>query len=524
MGRLRIFAAAAALALTCGCGDGGGGSGPVGGTPAPTIATLPVTLSASSTNVTIDEGQSATFGFAATYSGSSTSPVVASVQVDSRRYVLDGTPTANGNSFNVSLKTVPLPPGGATASTVTFRLCTDASCTTVYPGSTQTFTVNLDVRLKDWATFQRDAAHTGYVAVNYTSADFASAWTLPATAPSEIAARRGSIFVNFRQTGGDLVTRALDPANGNARWTYDLGTNNYSSGPSYVNGRVASMAMNLSSGTLPMPIISADAGTAVGVISYASQFSNGGVPTPVGDNLYFQAGYYGDVVYAANAATANPIWTRDTTQPGEGYVQEGASVAADQNYVYFFGGGNLFALARDTGAIAYKIRNPYFTEFGLSYFGSYRGAPILGSNGRIFTFSDNRVATTPLPLLAFSLSSAAPLWRTSATYVGHPALRDETLFAIRANSAIVDLINTADGTVRGSIDLGSANAPLVSNVIVTGSHLFVASDTTTYAVDLQQPNFPVVWSAPKGGALAITPDNLLTVSARDGLFAYRLAS
>jgi outer membrane protein assembly factor BamB len=385
--------------------------------------------------------------------------------------------------------------------------------------------VSLDVRLKDWATFQRDAAHTGYVAVNYNTADFTDAWSLASTSqPSEIAARRGSIFVNVRQPAGNLFTRALDPGNGNILWTDDLGTNNYYSGPSYANGRVASMAMSLSSGNIPMLIISADHGTSLGVINYASQFSNGGVPTPVGDNLYFQAGYFGNVVYAANTANGSQIWAKDTTQPGEGYVHEGASVAADENYVYFFGGGNLFALTRDTGAIAYKIRNPYFTSFGLSYFGFYRGAPILGSNGRIFTFSDNRGATTPLPLLGFSLSSTTPLWRTSATYVGHPALRDDTLFAIRANSAIVDLINVADGTVRASIDLGSANGPLASNVIVTGSHLFVASDTTTYAVDLQQPTFPVVWSASKGGALAITPDNLLVVSARDGLAAFRLAS
>ncbi len=203
------------------------------------------------------------------------------MQIGSRRYALNGTPTANGNSFDVSLKTVPLPPGGATTTTVTFRLCTTASCSTVYPGSTQTFTVNLDVRLKDWATFQRDAAHTGYVAVNYNTADFTNAWSLASTSPpTEIAARRGSIFVNVRQPDGNLFTRALDPANGNILWTYDLGAINYFSGPSYANGRVASMAMNISSGSIPMQIISADDGSALGVISYASQFSNGGVPTP----------------------------------------------------------------------------------------------------------------------------------------------------------------------------------------------------------------------------------------------------
>lgn len=97
------------------------------------------------------------------------------------------------------------------------------------------------------------------------------------------------------------------------------------------------------------------------------------------------------------------------------------------------------------------------------------------------------------------------------------------MFASRADSAIIDLINTADGSVRASIDIGNGRGPLINNVIVTGSHLFVASETATYAVDLRQSTYPVVWSAPKGGALAITPDNVLTISASDGIVAYRLA-
>lgn len=474
--------------------------------------------------MSLDEGEGRTFSFLASYSGTSPSPIVADVQIGGKRYELDGAPTSSGNTFTVRMKTAPFPAGGATSSNVTFRLCTSTDCSTVYPGSTQTFTVNLDVKLKDWSTFQRDAAHTGYVAVRYNASDFADGWSMTTSpsAPSEIAARRGSVFVNIRQTSGTLETRAVDSASGKILWTYDLGKKGNSSGPSYGNDRVASMAMDLSSGSVPMEIIGATTGRALSTVDYASQFSDGGVPTPVGDSLYFQAGYYGNVVYAADAARGTRTWARDTTQGGEGYVQEGESVAVDDSYVYFFGGGNLFALSRSTGAIAYKIRNPYFTKFGLSYYGRYRGAPILSSNGRIFTFSDNRDPQSPNPLVAFSLSSASPLWRSSARYIGHPALRDDILFATRSTGTVIDLINSADGSVSGSIDLGSGAGPLTSNIVVTRNHLFVASESATYAVDLQQANYPIVWTAPKGGALAISPDNVLLVSARSGLYAYQL--
>lgn len=307
--------------MVYGCGGGGGASAPQPA-PTPALANLPVTLSTSSANVTVDEGQSQTFGFTASYSGTSTSPIVADVRVDGQRYTLNGTPTASGTSFNVSLKTASMLPGGTSTGNVTFRLCTSADCSTVYPGSTQTFTVNLDVRLRDWATFQRDAAHTGYVAVNYNTADFTSAWSFATgqNQPSEIAARRGSIFVNVRQEDG-VLSRAINAENGTVIWSYNLGRNVYFGGPAYGNGRVASLSMSSYSDSIPIQLITADSGRSLGVVTYASQGGQGGVPTFVGDDLYYQAGEFGNVVYAANTAFKTQIWQRDTFQPGaEGFV------------------------------------------------------------------------------------------------------------------------------------------------------------------------------------------------------------
>ncbi|WP_420606134.1 PQQ-binding-like beta-propeller repeat protein [Novosphingopyxis sp.] len=478
----------------------------------------------------VDEGKIATFGFNAEYSGTSTQPIVAVVAVDGKRYRLNGTPAASGKSYAVSLKTIPFAEGGKTVSTVTFRLCTTSSCNSVYPGSTSSFTVNLDVRLKDWATFQRDAAHSGYVAVKYDAVNFASAWTMPVSANDRItgiAATRGSLFVNLAPPYGsqiNLQTRAIDSGTGGIIWDYDLGNKNYYSAPSYSNGRVVSAAMDISSGNIPIDVIDAKTGRYLRSLSYSSQFANSGTPTPFDDELYLQAGYYGNVVFGYNSAMGTRRWVTDTTQINGGYVQEGESVAADARFVYFFSSGYLVALNRSSGEIAHNIRNPFFGSVGLSYYGSYFGAPILDGTGRVFTFSDNRPQDVNLPLVAFSIKSDSVLWRTKRSYGGEPALRDGKLYAIRADSRIIDIIDTADGSVDGSINLGSGVDPLNSNLVLTESHLFVANDSKTYAIDIQNSAFPTVWSADQGGSLAITPDNVLVISSRTrGLYAYRLS-
>ena len=520
------------LGTLSGCGGGNSGSSvpvvtvPGTGSPAPT-ATLPVTLSASSANVTVDEGQATAFGFTATYTGSTPQPVVADVTIGSKRYVLEGTPTASGTSFAVSLKPTAFNPGGREASTVTFRLCTSANCATVYPGSTVSFAVSLDVRLKDWGTFQRDAAHTGYVAAKYKTTDFATAWSMPSRspyAPTPIAARRGRVFVNMQpqNASANPQTLAIDSLLGAVDWAYDVGHPGYFSAPSYANGRLIYATRNLLPGTVGMDVLDAD-GIYRLSLPYASQFATAGTTTALDDNVYYAAGDSGNEIYSYDAATGVRQWVANAFPSGSGIVREGESVAADENFVYFFSAGSLFALSRTNGAIVHSIRNPFFSSGGLSYSGLYYGGPILDGSGRVFTFSDNRNKGQALSLVAFSINSDSVLWHSSRSYAGEPALRDGKLYAIRANSAVVDIIDTANGSVTSSIDLGADKGILSSNVVVTGSHLFVASDTATYAVDLEQSGYPTVWSARHGGSLAITPDNLLVVAALEGLYAYRLA-
>lgn len=103
-----------------------------------------------------------------------------------------------------------------------------------------------------------------------------------------------------------------------------------------------------------------------------------------------------------------------------------------------------------------------------------------------------------------------------------PSFKDGKLYAIRSNSAVVDVIDVTDGSITASIPMTSGDDSLTSNVVLTEGHMFVATNNTTYAIDLKKGGYPVVWSAPQGGSLAITPDNQLIIASTTGLYAYSL--
>jgi outer membrane protein assembly factor BamB len=490
---------------------------------------LPVTLSAENVQVNVSEGETESFSVTASYTGTSNRPVVADVSVNDKRFALESAPVLSESRVTMDFKTKPFAPGGKTTSTVTFRLCTSVDCTSVYPGSQKSLTVDLDVRLHDWSTFQRNAAHTGYVAVNYNANDFVPAWVVDGTLPQfsvelfQIAARRGAIFVNiapFSNPTGNLLTRALSASTGAMLWEYDLGRKQYFGPPSYSNGRVVSAAMALSSRALPIEIIDADNGRNLRTLFYSSQFALPGALTPFNDNLYLASGFFGNEVFSYDAVTGTTLWIAGA---GRGNVSEGLSVAVDEQLVYMFTAGRLTTFSRTSGAVTHMIDNPFFSSEGVSYLGQYFGAPILDGTGRVFTFLDNKSRFGSVPLMAFSINTNALLWRTSRAYAGDPAYKDGNLYAIRANSAIIDIIDVTNGSVSRSINLGADKKNLTSNIVLTNNHLFVASNEETYAVDLQSDNAPVAWSTTTGGVLAITPDNLLVISAANGGYrAFRL--
>lgn len=142
MTRMTTATAIAALTMLSGCGGDSGGGTPTPA-PAPTIATLAVTLSASSQTTTIgDDGSGTPLDFTASVAGSTADTVIADLQYDRSRLALDGDVVrASDGSYKVRFKPASGLALGSYDGSVTFRLCRDTGCGTVYPGS------NADLRL-----------------------------------------------------------------------------------------------------------------------------------------------------------------------------------------------------------------------------------------------------------------------------------------------------------------------------------------------------------------------------------------
>ncbi|MEO0565122.1 MAG: PQQ-binding-like beta-propeller repeat protein, partial [Chloroflexota bacterium] len=408
--------------VSCGGGDDNSSGPPTAGPPPPApTPTLSVTLSESTISVDVDEGETQEFSVDASFTGNSTDPIIADIEIGGRRYQLAGDPTLSGSTFSVNFETVPFAPGGMSTSQVTFRLCTTSACDTVYPGSTQTLTVELSVDLDDWETFQRNAKHDGYLAVAYNAADFGAAWnvpTEPVESPTAIAANDESVFFNVNTSNGRIQTRAVNPDDAALQWSVDLGPGFYRGAPSVRDGRVISASMDTSSVSLPIQLLNEETGQLLGTVQYASQFAVPGAIVQFDGAFYLQSGYYGNVVFAWNSANATEAWQVEPNPPGTGFVMEGQSVAADEDFVYYYGISGLYVLDRTNGTTARFIADPFFAAAGISYRGSYYAAPILTDTNLAIAFSGNKSPRQALPLNAYDLSDGSFSWRTGSTYVG----------------------------------------------------------------------------------------------------------
>ena len=513
MSVLRNVAALATLSVLAACGgeggnDAGGSAPPTAGVPA--TPTLGVTLSPSAQTTSIGEdGSGNALTFKASVTGSTTDQVVADVQYDRRQLLLDGEVVRSADgSYTARFKPAAALGMGTYNGSVTFRLCREAACSLVYPGSTQAFAYTMTLRLGDWTTYQRNAAHTGYVHTTLDPAAFRKSWTWsPATTNrvSTVAAANGLVYVTGQETNGTATLYALASDTGAQRWSYAIGNTTYFSPPAVGNGRVFVTTMTTSSNE--NPIISVDAVTGQFTpprALFASQWSNFLQPTPYKDGLYMSAGYYGNVVYGFNYTTSSG-WGTEV----DGGIWAGETPAVDEDTVYYYSGNALELVDRRTGERKASLTDPFYQRS----FYDYYGAPVLGSMNNVMAYSSQRSASTPSILVNWSLATKAYAWRSASTYSTAPAVGGGRVYLSRANPSELNVLDEATGTVLWSWT-PSSNEKMIGNTILTDTLVFVSTDKAIYAIPTQGSSHAPVWSAAGGGEMALTADGVLVVTDR----------
>ncbi|WP_271077139.1 outer membrane protein assembly factor BamB family protein [Aurantiacibacter sp. MUD61] len=510
------------------CGGGGSSSAPP---PSGAVTpTLNVSLSENSGSVTVAEGDVATLGFNATFTGSSNDPIVADIQIDGDQFELANEVTQSGNAFSVNITSRRFLPAQEGEARITFRLCTSSSCSTVYPGSTRTYTVSFDFNLNDWEQFQRDADHTGYVPVRYDPDRFAFAWDYTDTFPDgrvrPSAATEGIVYTTFARNGGsayDGTARviAFDSADGSIIDTFDFGDQFHISGPS-LSGNGLHFAATELGGQDGIWVLNRENLSFRDLLAFEVQFVDFEQPSIEGERIYFSGGDQGGQTWSFDAAAGTTLWRSFSDNFG---IWGGQVLSYDENSIYNYRGSVLEVLDKATGTLTATVADPAF-EVGLDY----EAATVPDGEGRLLLFSGDKRFLGSNQLIAISLENLNILWRTTAQYSTAFALRDGIIYAVRQDARVLSAINAADGSVLWSTRLPETpnqfgEDPLVGNVIVTENLAFASSASKTWAIDIEDPEHPIVWEADTGGRLTLTPDNLLlttNVPFDAKLTAYRL--
>jgi outer membrane protein assembly factor BamB len=346
-----------------------------------------------------------------------------------------------------------------------------------------------------WQTYQGNAAHTGFVPMMLDPADFSVRWTsaIPgAPTLNPVAAAGGRVFMS----SNDRNLRALDARTGEIQWTSSLGAVDYVDPPAYADGSVYLQ----SGGYRNSYLWSFDARTGARRFqsSYETQGSRYYAPTPYDGDVYIGGGRYSGS-YSFDGASGSQLWFAGLNH------YDLFTPAVDDSFVYAHTGSyspSLAVIDRATGARSFAIPDPSFYWNGWSM----NVAPVIGARQNILSIQGGR-------LLSFDLAARTIAWTISPGFQGQPAVDAGVVYALNGGS--LQARSETDGALLWQ--WRPATGSLTGPFVVTLHHVFVATSSTTYAVDLRTRQ--AVWQHAKGGHLALSNAGALLITSNGSITA-----
>lgn len=360
-------------------------------------------------------------------------------------------------------------------------------------------------RAQDWGTYQGNPGHTGYVPVTTSARGIQHLWTRSFTGvlnPPAIGG--GRVFVS--ESGyfqANLGLHALNAQTGATVWTYpDFGPVFSINPPAYANGAVYLQTGKGTSVNDPyLYAFEAATGTPRFRVPFAAQWERYLAPTPYLGDVFVNGGYYGGA-YRFDGTDGTERWFAGLEQ------YDGWTPAVDATYVYAYVGEyspGLYVLDRLTGTPAFSIPDPNFDWNGWTM----GTAPVLTHDGDVVASHDGR-------LIRFDVQGRRIQWELDRDFRGQASLRGDVIYA--NDGGTLTAWNAANGALLWTW-LGPASGVMTGNIVVTDSHAFVQSSSTTYAVNLATR--AVDWSYGAAGSLAIG-DGLLAITDETAVHVFSL--
>ncbi|MDP3739344.1 MAG: PQQ-binding-like beta-propeller repeat protein [Hyphomonadaceae bacterium] len=455
--------------------------------------------------------------FTATAATTATTPIVIDATYDTAFYSsVVVTPGAMARTFSITATTRSDLSTGTQSSPIQLRACRETACTNIYAGPGATYTLAMTVTPSEWVTYQRNAAHTGYVPATLDPVKFTKAWEVPGLSDPNreggLIAVSGSVYFTV---GHRLYS--LNEATGAQNWMYEpADAATFLGAPGYHNGRIY-LPFTLTSPTPTFTgdstIRGIDAATGAPLTNAMFDSTGGGVnlnsPTFQAGAMYFLRGEFQRRAYRFALPAGTTTWDKQYV----GDYLAAQTPAVDESQVYLHVVNGLVILDKATGEML-----PGSAPYGGSTVGDSM-SPVLTEGGHVIGrdyFDGNR-------LIAIDRRTRARAWTGRTGYPYQPITAGNVIYAFHAdNNATIDAISDTDGTVLWSIPvpkgetLGSyPDSPSIGpyeNMILTDNMLFFGTQKNVYAVDLTTRQ--TVWSYPVRGQMVLSSGMVLYIFER----------
>jgi outer membrane protein assembly factor BamB len=447
------------------------------------------------------------------------------------------TVTANGaGSYTFTLTTLASQPASRYTGNVTIKLCSDAPCTVAQavPSITVPYDVTVQSNLSawpgdkltalsawsgvaDWATFQGNNAHTGYVPIEVNADKMVLRWKRGAINDSNssynaiispLVTSNGRFFAS-----GNKKLTAYQENDGSALWSYDTSGLRWPSvNPPAVGDGVVYMAGGQQESTYMMAFDAAD-GSLRMKSAMTSQWENYLSPIVQNGAVYTNSGSYGGIY--GFATTGEQLFFSSLSQTA------GWSPAGDARAIYAYTGDALTLFEPKTGTVLSSIKDTGFSN----YVYQVGGSAVIGANGGVYAaayangyLNGGNIGNA---LTRFDTLKGFVDWRVPGVYRVTPAYADGVLYAPNANPYRIEARAEATGALLWSwIPPLSGETSFFASPVVTKNLLITSTNLNTYAIDLK--SHKVVWSYPAPGYLAISQNGILYIQSTDGLVAVNL--
>ncbi len=439
--------------------------------------------------------------------------------------------SASGGSYVLELATLSSATTGLHTGQAVVSLCQDASCATpqAMPGVVVNYTVDVLAPgsawpgdhltalssiqgAPEWATFQGNAAHTGYVPVTLDPNQFDTRWqiSVPAFLYFNSLFNLATVTTeggNFYIAGANAVT-AHSEYDGSTLWSYSFSGLPYPSvNPPAVSNGVVYVAAGQQTSTY-MFALDASNGSVLFRSAMSSQWENYLAPTVGPSGVYTNAGTYGGL-YAFNFQ-GDQLYFASTAQ------QSTWTPAIDSGSVYAYTGDALRVFDPVLGTLKTSISDPTFTN----YIYQIGGSAVLGAANSVFAAAYGNSwlngGAIGNSLVHFNLQSDTVDWTIKGDYPSTPAYDSGVVYGANNNPLRVEARSEADGTLIWSwTPQASGDTEFVSEVLLTQNAVIVSTNLSTYAID--RSTHHAVWSYPTAGNLALSPNGILYI---EGYGAY----